>query len=299
MVDVITIGEILADFVPVQIQKVFKYELRPGGAPSNVAVNLSRWGIKSGIISKIGNDFIGNFLLDFLRKNKVNISNVFKTKDSKTGLVFVFLDASGERDFSFYGAPSADQFLNKKEIKENFIKQAKILHFGSISMMSEISKKATLKAIKIAKKNNLLVSYDPNVRLNLWEGRYSQAKKQIKSYFKYADIIKISDDELKFLFDSKPQLNNLKTIFKKEQLVFISAGAKGCYIFYKDFFKYVCGYKVKVVDTTGAGDAFMAGVLFGILKSGGIKDIKNDRLIEIARLANKKGAEAVQRKGAV
>lgn len=299
MVEIITLGEILADFVPVIKQNIFKYELMPGGAPSNVAVNLSRWGMKSGIISKIGNDFLGDFLLEFVKKNKVNVNCVYRLKGHKTGLVFVYLDEKGERDFSFYGEPSADQFLNEKEIKESYIRQAKMLHFGSISMMNDISKKATLKAIKIARKNKLLVSYDPNVRLNLWKGKHNKARREIRSHFKYADIIKISDTELRFLFDLRPNSEKVKRIFKATQVIFISAGAKGCYVHYKDFFKYIPGYKVKVVDTTGAGDAFMAGVIYGILKNGGLANITKETLIKIAMFANKKGAEAVQRKGAV
>ncbi|MBP7792367.1 MAG: carbohydrate kinase [Candidatus Goldbacteria bacterium] len=299
MAEVITVGEILADFVPAGGKKILQYRLNPGGAPSNVAINLSRWGIKSGIISKIGDDFIGDFLLDFLKKNKVDTACVYRDIERKTGLVFVFLDEKGERDFSFYGEPSADQFLNEKEIKKSYIKQAKMLHFGSIGMMNEISRKATLKAINVARDNKIFISYDPNVRLNLWEGRHTQARQEIKNYFKHADVIKISDDELQFLFDSKPEPDRVKRIFRKNQIVFISAGAKGCYVYRNNFFKYVSGYKVKVKDTTGAGDAFMAGVIFGILKNNGLKNITNEELTKIAGFANKKGAEAVQRKGAV
>lgn len=299
MVKVITIGEVLVDFVPFKKQNNNIYELRPGGAPSNVAVNLSRLGIKTGIISKIGDDFAGNFLIKFLKENNVDVRCVYKTKEHKTGLVFVFLDEKGDRDFSFYGTPSADQFLSDKEIRENYIKQANILHFGSISMMGDFSKNATFKAINIAKKNKLLVSYDPNFRRNLWEGRHAKAKQDIRLYFNYADIIKLSDNELKFLFDIKPEHKRVKSIFRKNQIVFISAGAKGCYVYYKDFFKFIHGFKVKVVDTTGAGDAFMAGVIYGILKNGGLKNINKEKLIEIAIFANKKGAEIVQKKGAV
>jgi fructokinase len=299
MLEVIAIGEILADLVPIKKQNIFRYELKPGGAPSNVVINLSRLGIKAGIISKIGNDFIGNFLFNFLKKNNVDVSFVFKTENHKTGLVFVYLDNKGERDFSFYGEPSADQFLNKKEVKESYIKQAKILHFGSISMMNDISKKATLKAICIAKKYGLLVSYDPNIRLNLWKGEYLKARREIRTYFKYADIIKTSDTEMKFLFNASITLQNLKKFFKNNQLLFISAGEKGCYVYYYNFLRHVPVKRVKVIDTTGAGDAFMAGVLYGILKNGCVKNITAEKLIEIATFANKKGAETVRKKGAV
>ncbi len=305
MPDVITIGEILADFVT---EKNF-YLLKPGGAISNVAVNLSRHNIKTGIISKIGNDFIGDFLINFLKKNKVDVSGIKKTDDYKTGLVFVFLDKKGERDFSFYGAPSADQFLNIKDINKKYIKSCRIFHFGSIGMIGFASRRATLKAIKVAKASGKIISYDPNVRLNLAEGNIGKFKANIKKYFKYADIIKLSKEELKFLFNM--QINDLKqkNIFRSK-IVFISCGKDGCYVKYKNFLKHIPGYKVKVVDTTGAGDAFMAGVLYKILdlnifKKGNYrknfykKKFREKELIEIAKFANKAGAKAVMKKGAV
>lgn len=305
MPDVITIGEILADFVP---EKNY-YLLRPGGAVSNVAVNLSRFGVKTGIISKIGKDFLGNFLIEFLKKNKVDVSYVTGIDNHKTGLVFVFLDKKGERDFSFYGAPSADQFLNKNDIKSEYIKSCKILHFGSIGMIGYSSRCATLKAIKIARKNGKIITYDPNVRLNLAEGNINKFRENIKKYFKYADIIKLSKEELKFLFDIEIYELKKKNIFGNK-IVFISCGAAGCYVKYRNFLKYIPGYKVKVIDTTGAGDAFMAGILYKILDCDIFADgnyrrnfykkkFKLKELINIAKFANKAGAKAVMKKGAV
>jgi len=305
MVEVITIGEILADFVPEPVKtaspstglKTNAHRLRPGGAPSNVAINLARQGIKSAIIGKLGSDFLGDFLYEFLKKNKVDVSCVTRVKKYRTGLVFVFLGKNGERDFSFYGHPSADTFLSVSDVREDFIKKCSILHFGSISMMAEKSGKATMKAIKLAKKNKKLVSYDPNVRLNLWEGRRAQAKKTIKRYFKYADIIKISDSELKFLFNARAAKSTLDGIFGRDRLVFVSTGPKGCYVKLGRVFKHEKGLKVRAVDTTGAGDAFTAGVLSGIIKNKG--KITYNNLVNLAKTANKMGAKAVMRRGAM
>jgi fructokinase len=294
MPDVLTLGEILVDFVPEGRGHV----LRPGGAPSNVAVNLSRWGVKSGVIGKLGNDFLGDFMLSFLKKNRVNVTNVTRTGAGKTGLVFVFINKYKDRDFSFYGEPSSDKYLAPADINESAIKNCSILHFGSISLMGKSSAGATLKALRLAKKHKKIISFDPNVRLNLWEGRAGKAKKSIRAIFKHADIIKISNVELKFLFGAKPEAGALGEIFGK-RLVFVSAGAKGCFVYYKGFFKYVPGFKVKVVDTTGAGDAFTASVLAGVLKLGKGLDLRGDELVKIAATANKKGSQAVTRKGAV
>lgn len=186
---VICLGEALADFVP----EGKGHLLRPGGAPANVAVNLSRLGVKTRLVTRLGNDFLGRFLLSFLKKNKVGISFVKKDLRRKTGLVFVFLKKNGERDFSFYGAPSADAELSPEDIKPGIFNNAAVLHFGSISMMAKKSAAATMKAVKIASKKGILISFDPNIRLNLWSGRTGGARETIKKYFKYADIIKISD----------------------------------------------------------------------------------------------------------
>ena len=292
---IITIGEILADFVP----EGSCHCLRPGGAPSNVAVNLSRMGVKTGIISCVGSDFLGGFLLDFLRKNNVDISRVKITKKAKTGLVFVFHDKNGERDFSFYGSPSADTMLCPCHVKESYVKNAKILHYGSISMMAEKSRKAAVKAVTIAKKAGLLLSYDPNLRLNLWEGREKAAGFMIKRYFKYADIIKMSESEAEFLFNRKITMKNAGSFFSRSKLVVITAGKKGAYFVYKHHSGLARGIKTKVIDTTGAGDAFTAGLLKGVLESGGLASLDKNGLMMIIDYANRAGAAAVARKGAV
>jgi fructokinase len=295
MPQVISLGEVLADFVP----RGCGYVLRPGGAPSNVAVNLSRMGVSAGIIGKVGGDFIGSYLRSFLKSNKVDISNLITAGEKKTGLVFVSPAKKGGRDFTFYGEPSADKFLSAGEIDRKYIKMCGIFHYGSISFMHPVSAKATLKAITTAKKCGKLISFDPNFRCNLWQGRFEQAVRTIKGYFKYADIIKISDSELNILFNAKPSAKSLTKIFRPDQLVFVSAGAKGCYVHYNGYFKYIKGFKVKVIDTTGAGDAFMAGALCKIIKFNKKLSLSNENLYDIAVYANKMGSKAVTRKGAV
>ena len=292
---IVAIGEALVDFVP----EKNGYVLRPGGAPSNVAVNLSRMGIKAGIISKVGRDFLGRFLLNFLKKSGVDISAVKTTKKAKTGLVFVFHNKYGERDFSFYGSPSADTLLSEREINDSYIKGAGILHFGSISMMAEQSRKAVLKAVKRAKKHGLLVSYDPNLRLNLWEGREGKAAGAIKKYFKYADIIKMSEDEERYIYGGKITVKNFKKFFRPDKIVVISSGKKGARFISGGYSGRVRGVKARAVDTTGAGDAFMAGLLRGILITGKKCALTKKEFAGIIKYANRAGAAAVRRKGAV
>lgn len=292
---VICLGEALADFVPEGKGHI----LRPGGAPANVAVNLSRLGVKSRLVTRVGNDFLGEFLLSFLKKNKVDTSCVKKDFHHKTGLVFVFLKKDGERDFSFYGAPSADAELSPEDIKPAVLKNGCLLHFGSISMMAKKSALATLKAVKAASKKGMMVSFDPNIRLNLWCGRTGCARDSIKKYFKHADIIKISDKEFEFLYGLKVARENVQGVFGKNKLVLVSRGAMGCEIYLRDYRITAPALKVKPVDTTGAGDAFMAGALSVLVKSGKGLKIGEEELVMMAKAANESGARAVVRKGAV
>ncbi len=292
---VICLGEALADFVPEGKGHV----LRPGGAPANVAVNLSRLGVKSRLVTRVGSDFLGGFLLSFLKKNKVDISSVKKDFHHKTGLVFVFLKKNGERDFSFYGAPSADAELSPEDIKPAVLKNGCLLHFGSISMMAKKSALATLKAVKAASQTGMAVSFDPNIRLNLWCGRTGGAREATKKYFKYADIIKISDKEFEFLYGQKVTRGHAQGVFGKNKLVLVSKGAKGCEIYLRDYRITAPAEKVKPVDTTGAGDAFMAGALSVFVKSGKGMNLGEKELVLMAKTANHQGARAVVRKGAV
>lgn len=292
---VICIGEALADFVP----EGKGHMLRPGGAPANVAVNLARLGVKSRLITRVGNDFLGLFLLSFLKKNKVDVSFVKKDFCHKTGLVFVFLGKDGERDFSFYGAPSADAFFSPEDIKPAVFKRGAVLHFGSISMMAEKSAAATLKAIKNAIARGMIVSFDPNIRLNLWRGRAAAAREAIKKHFRHANIIKISDKEFKFLYSEKISVKSVRRIFGAERLVLVSKGERGCELFFKGHKITEPAKKVRPVDTTGAGDAFMAGALSVIVKAGKALNLGERELVMAAKAANEAGANAVVRKGAV
>ncbi|HRU39479.1 MAG TPA: carbohydrate kinase [Candidatus Goldiibacteriota bacterium] len=303
MAQVITLGEILADFVPETGKSGhcghnLKYILRPGGAPANVAVNLSRLGVKTAVLGRIGSDFIGDYLEDFLRQNRVVTSMISRDSRARTGLVFVFKEKYKGTDFAFYGEPSADKFLSASDVRCGEIKNARLLHFGSISMMAPESSLATEKAVSLAQKYGLMVSFDPNVRLNLWQGRLSKAREEIRKCFAHAGIIKLSAWELKFLFGVAPSRAALGRLFGSKA-VFVTESEKGCYAYCSGNIVRVPAYKARVVDTTGAGDAFMAGVIYGIIRSGKKKLYSVKGLLEIARFANKMGALAVSRKGAV
>ncbi|NJN45291.1 MAG: hypothetical protein HC808_00970 [Candidatus Competibacteraceae bacterium] len=172
MADAICLGELIIDFVPTvtgtDLLEAPAFKKAPGGAPGNVAVGLVRLGVKSAFMGKVGDDAFGHFLAKTLRDAGVDVSPLRFSKEARTALAFVSLRADGDRDFMFYRHPSADMLFTPEEVDGEAISKAKLLHFGSISLISEPSRSATLHAVEIAQDQGCLISYDPNLRLPLW-----------------------------------------------------------------------------------------------------------------------------------
>ncbi|OMO85965.1 Ribokinase [Corchorus capsularis] len=295
----------LVDFVPtvggVSLAEGPDLRISPGGAPANVAVGISRLGGSSAFIGKVGDDQFGHILADILRKNKVNNSGMRFDRNARTALSFVTLGADGEREFLFFRHPSADMRLRESELDTNLIKNAGIFHYGSISLIEEPCRSAHLAAMKIARKSGSILSYDPNLRLPLWPSAEA-ARQGIMSIWDQADIIKISDEELAFLIeDDGPYDDNvvMKKFFHPNlKLLVITEGSKGCSYYTKTFKGRVPGVKVKAVDTTGAGDAFVSGMLTSLASDINlIEDEK--RLREALLFANACGALTVTQRGAI
>ena len=173
MKKVISIGEALIDFIPHEkgqsLNNVSNFLRVAGGAPLNVAAAVAKLGGNAQMLTKLGVDSFGDHILEQVEPLGVDISKVLRTKEANTALAFVSLREDGERDFSFYRNPSADMLLNAEEIEEEVFAQGGILHFCSVSLIDAPIKEAHRKAIEFAKRNNCLISFDPNVRLPLWE----------------------------------------------------------------------------------------------------------------------------------
>jgi len=294
---IITLGETLIDFTPLDNDNR-DFRKNPGGAPANVAVALVRLGAKVSFIGKVGDDLFGKFLLNKLKEENVDITSTFSTKKARTAITFVSLDEKGDRSFEFYIDPSADRFLKPEEIKEKVFKDNKIFHFGSISLIDEPARSATLKAIKLAKKNNNLVSYDPNLRLSLWNS-VKEAKKIIVSVLDKCDILKVSKEELKFITEKSDIESGIKLIRNNYNIpyIFVTDGNKGSYSYYSKL-EYTEAYKVETVDTTGAGDAFVAGILYNFNKVEK-KRIDDEFIKKATQFANYLASQAVTHKGAM
>ncbi|KAJ8759656.1 hypothetical protein K2173_009740 [Erythroxylum novogranatense] len=300
---IVCFGEMLIDFVPdvagVSLAESNGFLKAPGGAPANVACAITKLGGKSAFIGKFGDDEFGHMLVNILKKNSVNTDGVCFDQHARTALAFVTLKSNGEREFMFYRNPSADMLLKESEMNMDLIKQARIFHYGSISLISEPCRSAHLAAMRAAKSAGVLISYDPNVRLPLWPSPEA-ARDGIKSIWNEADLIKVSDDEVQFL--TQKDASNEEVVMSlwhdRLKLLVVTDGEKGCRYFTKSFKGKVGGYSVKTVDTTGAGDAFVGALLFSIAKDTSTLD-NEGKLKEALAFANACGAICTTQKGAI
>ncbi|WP_444685185.1 aminoimidazole riboside kinase [Alkalicoccus luteus] len=297
---VICLGEALIDFIPLDDHNE-TFQKSPGGAPANVAVGLARLGAKAVFLGKVGDDVLGRFLKETLDAFGVDTSAMTFTRDVRTGIVFVTLGDGGERSFEFYIDPSADRFLEPGDIPQQLFDENNVLHIGSISLISEPSRSATLHAVKEAKANGMLISYDPNLRLGLWESE-EEAKEGIRTLLGEADVLKLSEEELEFLTgetDMEAGVSRLDVY--NIPLILVTLGADGSWVFIQgEAPLHVPAQKVDAVDTTGAGDAFVSGMLYQLhLLDRDIRTLSPEEAAEMAAFAAVSGALAASTKGAM
>lgn len=302
---VVCFGEMLIDFVPtvngVSLAEAPAFVKAPGGAPANVAVCISKLGGSSAFLGKVGDDEFGHMLTNILKENNVNNNGVRFDPNARTALAFVTLRHDGEREFVFFRNPSADMLLKESELDVNLVQKATIFHYGSISLIEDPCRSTQRAAMAIAKKSGSLLSYDPNLRLPLWPSE-AAARKEIMAVWDQADIIKISEEEISFLTEGiDPNDDNamLKKLFHPNlRLLLVSEGKAGCRYYTKKFKGRVSGVKVKPIDTTGAGDAFMGAVLYCL--AADLKLLEDEtRLREALFFSNACGALTVTKNGAI
>lgn len=302
MPDVICLGELLIDFAPTQtgvdLQSVPGFDRLAGGAPANVVVGLKRFGVDSAFMGKIGDDAFGHFLAATLEQEGVGTEWLHFSSEAQTALAFIALDADGEREFMFYCHPSADMLFEPGEVDADAIREAKLVHFGSLSLRPAPVREATLHALRIAHESTCLVSYDPNLRLSLWADERA-ARDGMLQGLSHAHIVKISEDELEFLTGSRNFEASIDSLRHDElRLLVITRGDRGCYFWTPDADGEVETFEVETVDTTGAGDGFVAGLLQGIAKDPASLD-DSRKLGELCRFANAVGALTTTAPGAI
>lgn len=297
------IGELLIDFVSttpdVTLAEAQGFVKAPGGAPANVAVGLAKLGIETGFIGKVGTDPFGAFLTETLQQNSVETAYLIAGEASRTTLAFVATRSDGMKDITFYRHPGADILLSPDEVDASYIQSAELFHYGSVSLSHSPSREATLKAIQCAKAAGAFVSYDPNLRLMLWDNA-DDAKHWIWEVMPYADVVKISEEEWEFINGDVALASGIERILGLgAKLLVVTLGARGCYYTNGTAEGYVDGYTVDVVDTLGAGDAFGAAMLSQLIHHQNLQSLANAELHAILQYANAAGALATQKVGVI
>jgi fructokinase len=249
-------------------------------------------------MGKVGDEAFGHFLAKTLTDLGVDTTALCFSSQARTALAFVSLRTDGEREFMFYRHPSADMLYTPAEVDSAYIRRAKIFHFGSISLISEPSRSATLAAIQAARAARLTISYDPNLRLNLWPGAEA-ARDGMLLGWPLAQVIKLSEEELEFLSGTDDMQTGVHRLWHPDlRLLVITQGKAGCTYFTPRFNKHIPSFLVETVDTTGAGDAFVAGLLKGLLEHPQA-DENGIQLDAICRYANAVGALTTCERGAI
>ena len=307
MPEVICLGEILIDMIPdkedVSWSEISNFSPVPGGAPANVCIALSKLGVNTGFIGKVGKDPFGELLVEILRENGVDVSQVKFDSDVRTTLAFVSTHKDRENDFIFYRNPGADMMLRSEDLDEDFIAGSKIFHFGSISMTNEPSRSATFQAIRVARKNRVFLSFDPNLRPRLWKN-LKEARNRIIEGIKSADLVKVNDIELEFITGKGDLVKGTSWLLQRgPQVVVVTRGEKGAFFRNKETFSSIPSYNVKVADTVGCGDAFTAAIIYQFLlldKEGqDISGLSKGRIKDILSYANAAAALTATRKGVI
>ena len=304
MPDIVCLGEALIDMVSNQpgmgLIHSTTFEKAAGGATTNVAAGVAILGGESGLIAKVGKDHFGEFIRQMLFDAGVDLSEFKLSPDYETQLAFVAVSEQGVPDFSFHVKRSADQMLLASEVSATYIESAQAFHFGSITLINEPARAATLRAVEIASDAGLLITYDPNLRPPLWPS-LDDAHEWITEGVKLCDVIKVSEEELQFITGLDVPERAAEALWHMgPELIAITRGPQGCYYYNGSEFGEVPGFEVTVEETTGCGDAFMAATLVWLLESDkDVSDMDTDDLQALFRFANAAGALTATGKGAI
>lgn len=300
--DVVALGELLIDFTEngTSGQGNPVYEANPGGAPCNVLSMLNRLGHQTAFLGKVGNDIFGRQLRSTVESAGINVEGLLTDEDVRTTLAFVETKPDGDRDFSFYRNPGADMMLREDEVRDDIIADAKIFHFGTLSMTNEPVRNATKHAIAVAKENGALISFDPNIREPLWKDM-EEAKEQTAYGLSVCDILKISDNEIQWFSGKEDYTEGIRMLQQTYQipLILLSMGRDGSRAYYKNMIVEVPAFLQKnTMETTGAGDTFGACCLHYILQYG-LMELTEQQLKDMLTFANAAASIITTRKGAL
>ncbi|MFC3420246.1 carbohydrate kinase [Salinicoccus hispanicus] len=300
-----TIGEALIDFIPTEKGKKLKdingFEPQVGGAPANVAAAHAILGGESHLLTQLGTDAFGDRILELLESKGVHTDYITRTRQANTGLAFVSLDDTGNRDFSFYRNPSADLLYDESAVSDIEFHKADLLHFCSVDLVESDMKETHRVVIEKVREAGGTVVFDPNIRLPLWEDE-NACREAVREFMKFADIVKVSDEELEFITGIQDESDAVSALFADHvETVIYTKGPSGSEIIYREggYCEHP-GYEVETVDTTGAGDAFIGAVLYQLSSNTKpVMEILRENGPEVLRFANAVGALSTTRKGAI
>lgn len=271
MYDVVALGELLIDFTMIHADSdgYPTMAAHPGGAPANFLAAIAKFGGKAAMLGKVGTDTFGKLLTSTLREVGIETKGIVASDDFFTTLAFVTLDANGDREFAFARKPGADTQLRFDELELSLLDETRVFHFGTLSLTGEPSRTTTYRAVEYAREHGKLITFDPNLRKPLWRA-LDEAKQQMLWGLAHADVVKISDEEVEFLFGLgvKEGAQYILEHFPVK-LVFVTCGPDGCWFQNKNASGHVDSLKnIQVVDTTGAGDIFGGSAVWKLLQTG-------------------------------
>ena len=300
--DVTALGELLIDFTENGLSEQGNplLEANPGGAPCNVLAMLTKLGKKTTFIGKVGKDQFGAQLKNGLEEAGIDTQNLIMDDEVHTTLAFVHTFEDGDRDFSFYRNPGADMMLKKEEVPMDVIAASRIFHFGTLSSTHPGVREATRSALDHAKKNGLLISFDPNLREPLWDS-LGDARREISYGLGFCDILKISDNEMEFMTGTTDYTAGVKKLQESYSipLILVTLGKDGSRAYYKDQMVEAAPFlQDNTIETTGAGDTFCASILNYVLEHG-LENLNSEQLTEMLTFANAAASLITTRKGAL
>lgn len=294
ILDVVSIGEMLIDFIGnesgIPLANVSSFSRTAGGGPANVAVGVARLGAQAAFIGKVGQDAFGDHLAGVLKQNGVDTRGLIQDNEANTTLVFISLTAESKPDYVFFRHGTADTRLSPGDLPRDMLRKTRILHFSSVSLNVEPACTATKEAVKLAQKAGALISFDPNLRLSLWQDENS-AREAIAKAVKQSDLVKLNEEELTFITGCEEVEAGISTLLQfGPKLVAVTRGDQGSILARPGLLVNVDPLPVVVVDTTGAGDAFMAALLTSLIsvcrENKDIADLSERTLHEFGMNAN-------------
>ena len=302
MIEVVALGELLIDFAS-QGADSKGYPLMqalPGGAPANFLAALTKYGKSTAFLGKVGDDTFGHLLLGTLKEVGIETKGIVVDPTVFTTLAFVTFDETGDRSFSFARKPGADTQLSWEDVDKSLIDEAKVFHFGTLSLTDEPARTATQKAVAYAKEQGKLITCDPNLRKPLWRSE-EEAKEQILWSLAQADVVKISDEEVEFLWNCTPDEGADKLLNEfGVSLAMVTLGPKGCLLKTKNAVCQVASPKVNPIDTTGAGDIFGGSAVCRLLElDKAIEDLTAEDLHYIGAFASTAASLSTEHLGGI